>query len=75
MNKKAGVIGFAIYLFMFIIFWIFFLSKLMTLAGTEYIRNNGATGLEAFFYANLNLWVLVGIVLSVLAYGVLGGDQ
>lgn len=61
MNKKAIFTPItAIFMdIVFIVIWIYFLGSWLTLTGNMAI-STGATGLEAFFYANLNLWVFIG---------------
>ena len=56
---------------MFIIFWVFFIGDFINMAGQQYIDVNGASGFEAFFYSNLNLIIAIGLLLSIMMYGVL----
>jgi hypothetical protein len=59
---------------MLIVFiWFVFLAGVLTTAGQDAITNGGLTGIEAFFYANLNLiiifvplllWALAGLFTS-----------
>jgi len=77
MNKKgSGIIGYFFILLIFCTLWAFFLADLLATFGAEAIANNNLTGLEAFIWGNLNLWVLLG-VLGAGAGGVFlaGGQQ
>jgi len=75
MNKKAIFTPLTVIFtdITFIVIWIFFLGGWLTLVGNMYLAS-GATGLEAFFFANLNLWVFIGLAgfNAVAFYG--GGD-
>jgi hypothetical protein len=69
MNKKGNILYFMIMVFVFVIFWIFALAEMLTLVGNNYIEVNHATGFELFFYSNLNLFVFIALILSILTYG------
>lgn len=74
-NKKAvGPIG-AIMLFcMFLIVYFVWLSSWLDWVGSNYIQVNNSVGLEAFFYSNLNLWVVLIMVLAMLGWTYFGGQ-
>lgn len=75
-NGQTGIIGFFFVLVIFIIMWALFLASWLSQIGSGAIINNSLTGLEAFIWGNLNLWVLLG-VLGAGAMGVffVGGSQ
>jgi hypothetical protein len=77
MNKKGNIITYVFSIFVFLIFWIFFLSTFLNLAGENYISVNAPTGIELMFYSNLNLVVGAILIISILTYGVLhsGGES
>jgi len=77
MNKKGNIITYVFSIFVFLIFWIFFLSTFLNLAGENYILVNAPAGIELMFYSNLNLVVGAILVISILTYGVLhsGGEN
>jgi len=79
MNKKGfvGPIG-AIFLFLlFIALWLVFLAEWLNTIGATIIATNIATltGLEIFFYSNLNLMVFIIMVLGMLAFMYFGGGD
>ena len=76
MNKKAFTtpIGFFFVVLIFVFIWAFFLTKLYGVVYESAVIG-GATGLELFFYANMNLWTFIGLFISVLAYGYFGGNS
>lgn len=62
-----------IWLMLIVFIWFVFLAGVLTTAGQDAITNGGLTGIEAFFYANLNLiiifvplllWALAGLFTS-----------
>lgn len=75
MSKKSQtIITFVFLMFVFIIFWVFFIADFINMAGSMYVNNpvNEATGLETFFYSNLNLFIMIGLILSIFIAGVVG---
>lgn len=77
MNSKGqiGLISLVFSLIIFLILWGLFLGKWLSEWGRKAIIDNSLTGLEAFFMANLNLWVFLGIIIGVLAWVYIGGGQ
>ena len=75
MNKKAvGPIG-AILLFMvFLAMWFIWLGAWINTVGDGAIAA-GATGIEAFFYANLNFFVFICMILGVMGWIYFGGGD
>lgn len=75
MNKKGtGVIGAIILFFLFLIIWLVWLSSWINEVG-QIALDNGATGLEAFFYSYLNLWVFTIMLLAVMGWMYFGGGE
>jgi len=69
MNNTAQTpITFIFTILTFIIGWVLFGAKFLSDAGQQYIAVNQATGLEAFFYGNLNLIVMFCLLLVIIAY-------
>lgn len=64
MNKKGqgGILSLFFVLGVFILVWVFFLAAWLAQIGADAITTNSLTGLEAFLWGNLNLWVLVGVI-------------
>ena len=76
MNKKSqSVIGFLFMVLMFIIIWVMFLANWLAEAGRQMIENNNLTGLEAFFYTQLNMVVAIVLIISIMAYLSFGGSS
>ena len=76
MNKKAvGPIGAIILFIFFLIMWFIWLGNWVNQTGQLAIINGGLTGLEAFFYENLNLVIMVCMTLGMLAWSYFGGAQ
>lgn len=75
MSKKAqGAIGVVLLLLVFNIVWFVWLASWISEAGTMAITNGELTGVEAFFFANLNLWILIAEILGIMAYLRFGGE-
>lgn len=67
-NKKGGLIGFTFLLLLFLVLFIFVLSPYLSVAG-ELAILSGATGVEAFFYSNLILLVVLFLIIAILSVG------
>ena len=75
MNKKAiSRISIIFYSLMFLIIWAMFIAGQLSTWGALAVVNGGYTGIEAFFYENLNLFVGVMFFIFILAIAVYGGD-
>lgn len=72
-KSQVGVIGVIFLLLVFIILWFIWLGGWISDVGQEIIVSNSMTGVEAFFFANLNLVILVALILGMMAYIYLGG--
>lgn len=70
MNKtaQAGPVGFIFFVIFFLILWFVWIGGWLSEVGQTAIIQNGLTGIEAFFYANLNLWVGLALVLGIMGY-------
>ena len=70
MNKKAqaGPIGFIFMVLVFMILWFVWIGRWLIDVGQQAIIDGSLTGIEAFFYANLNLWVMLGLVLGIVGF-------
>ncbi len=74
MNRKGGgIIGFALIEIIFIINWAIWLGSLISSIGTNAVAN-GATGIEAFFWTNLNLFIFFMLLLVNMLVFQLGGQ-
>jgi len=75
MNKSGrSVIGFFFGIMAFVFLWIIWLGKYLSIVGTMAIASTGATGMEAWMYANLNLFVLIGLMILIIGGGILGNE-
>lgn len=71
MNKRGevGPIGAIILFIVFLINWFVWFGAWLGNLGEIIILENNLVGLEAFFYANLNLVVWICMLLGMLAWG------
>lgn len=77
MNKKAyaGPVAFIFVAFVFILIWFVWIGGWLSDVGGRAIIDGQLTGIEAFFYANLNLWVLLGFILGIIGYMYFAGGS
>jgi hypothetical protein len=59
----------------FIINWAIWLGPWLGDVGKMNIEDNHLVGVEAFFFANLNLWVFIGLILGTMAWLYFGGGE
>lgn len=76
-NNKAqggGILAFILgYIIVFIV-WVTWAYKLVSYWGQQAIINASLTGIKAFFFANLNLFIAFGFILGLILL-VYGGRQ
>ena len=72
-NKRGQIVAFLIVVIMFIAMWALFLGKFLSYVGHTAVEQNNITGIEAFVLSNLNLFVFIGLVHGLIAYGFFGG--
>lgn len=75
MNKRGNIIGFGFAVISFIFIWAVWLGGYLNTLGETYIINNSPEPIEYFFYSNLNLFVFVGLVLTIIIYFQVGGNN
>lgn len=76
MNKKgAGVIGFIALILVFNIIWFVWLGSYVAQAGQLAVINGNLTGVEAFFYSNLNMVIFIADILGVMGFLYFGGGN
>jgi hypothetical protein len=70
MKQKAQILRFTIILIFFVILWALVFSPIIGTWANAGIAQNNLTGLEAFFYGNINLFIFIGLVVAMIAVGV-----
>lgn len=75
MNRKGQITGITIFfmLVVFVIVYAFFFADFLTTWGAEMVVKNNLSGFEAFFYDNLNAFVLFMVLIFTLAALAFGG--
>lgn len=74
-KKAVGPIGAIMLFLVFIIIWFVFLGQWLGNIGRAIVSQNGLVGLEAFFFSNLNLLVMICLLLGMLAWTYFGGGN
>lgn len=67
-RAQAGPIGFIFMLLVFMVLWFVWIGKWLTEVGQQAITDASLTGVEAFYYANLNVWLFIGLILGTIGY-------
>lgn len=76
-NSRKGQVGpiGAIMLFMvFVVIWFVWLGGWVAHVGATAVAENGLTGVEAFFFENLNLVIMLCMILGMMAWMYFGGN-
>jgi hypothetical protein len=75
-NKKAvGPIG-ALFLYvMFLFIWFIWLGSFVNEIGDITVTTNNLTGIEAAFFSNLNVVILICMLLGIMAFTYFTGVQ
>ena len=77
MNRKAqaGPLALILMFILFVILWALWLGSFIQEWGARMITDNGLTGVEAFAVANLNLWIFLGLLISIAWATYAGGGR
>lgn len=77
MNNKQAVtpITLVFWLIMFSIVFFMWGAQFMAYWANYAVQTNGLTGIEAFLLSNLLLWFLLILIIAILAYAYIGGNQ
>jgi hypothetical protein len=77
MRKKAqlGIVTFLFMLGLFFLFWFVYLAGWINQVGQLTIDTNNLTGLEAFFFANLNFFIGLVLIVVLFFWSAFGGSQ
>lgn len=67
-NKKGqlGILTFIFSFFIFIVFWAAAGGSLLKDFGESAIAEHGYTGFTAFVFANMNVFVFIGLLLAII---------
>lgn len=75
-NKKAvGMIGAIMLFIVFVVIWFVWLGGWVGEVGQIMVADNHLTGVEAFFFENLNLVIMLCMILGMLGWMYFGGQQ
>ena len=77
MNKRGQLVimSVAFGLLIFFVFYSIFFAGFLQQQAEQVIEEEQLTGLEAFFWAYINLWVIIGVLLGVLITVYIGGSR
>lgn len=77
MNKKGqlAIMSVIFGIFIFVILWALFFGEWVNTWAQQMITLNSLTGVEAFFMANMNLWIGVGVLIAAVTSIYFGGGQ
>lgn len=76
MNKKGlSIITLVFWVITFVLVWALFIGKLLNEWGQQAVITGGFTGIEAFFYSNLNFVVGIVFLIAILSIALFGGGQ
>lgn len=76
MNKKATTpITIVFWIIVFGILFFMGLAQFLGYWSISAVASVGWTGLEAFLMSNMLLWFIIVVIISILAYAYIGGNQ
>lgn len=75
MNRKAQVPILAVMfgVMVMLYFWAMWAGPQLAETSQQIIEDNGYTGLTAFFWSYINLWVFIGLLIGIAIAAYLGG--
>jgi len=77
-NNKRSQVGPLAAIILYLIFllnWFLWLGNFINAMGQNAVETNNMIGIEAFAFSNLNIVVLVGMTLGMMAFIYLGNRQ
>jgi len=75
-NKKGvGILGAIMLFMMFVVIWFVWLGGWVGQMGANAVAENGLIGVEAFFFENLNLVIMLVMILGMIGWSYFGGQQ
>lgn len=75
MNRKGvGPIGAVMLFGVFLILWFVFLASWVNTVGQDAVSANNLTGIEAFFFSNLNFFIMVCMLLGMMGWMYFASD-
>ena len=74
-NGQVGIIGVVFLFVVFLILWFVWLGGYVAEMGHSVVVSYGITGIEAFFFENLNIFIMIAAALGVLAFMYFGGGR
>ena len=77
-DKRAeggGPVAIVFLVIVFIINWAIWLGTWLNDVGQMNVVDNNLSGVEAFFFSNLNLFVFIALILGLMAYLYLGSGN
>ena len=77
MNNKgqAAILGVIFVVVVFFFLWAMLFAGWISTWSGYMITDNNLTGIEAFLMANMNLWVMCGVLFGLLGFMYFGGSQ
>lgn len=75
MNRKGQMMSLLFALLVFFILWAMFFGSWINDWAQRFIVEQSLTGLSAFFIANMNIWILAGLIIGVITTLYVGGSQ
>ena len=68
MGEGVGPIGAIFFFIVFIVIWFVWLSGWVSTVGNDVVTSNNLSGIEAFFFSNLNFNIFICMVLGMLGF-------
>lgn len=74
-KSQVGAIGAVLLFLVFLVMWFVWLGAWVNEVGLLAVTTNNLTGVEAFFFSNLNFVVLICMILGMLGFMYFGANQ
>lgn len=74
-NKRGvGPIGAIMLFIVFVVIWFVWLAGWVAQVGATAVAENSLTGIEAFAFENLNLFIMIFMILGMMGWMYFGGQ-
>lgn len=72
---ESGPLAIVILVMMFVVNWFLWLGNFVSTVGWDTIVTNDLTGIEAFGFASINLFIFIALMLGTMAYLYFRGSE
>ena len=71
---QEGPIALVLLMVIFLVMWFIWLGPFVADVGRRAVIDNNLSGVEAFFYNNINVFIILAIIMAIIGWGYLTSE-